>query len=140
MHEPIRMEVLLDRDDSRRRQLENDFIAKLVLARPDATIEMPLDAVSDRAEMMRDQDYGKITLEVGPAKRETRSTSRRELATLLFEAAGQGLPDWTSPPYPGYPVVIAGTRRSAVGAISYGLLPLGLAVLGLLLTPRRQRA
>jgi ABC-2 type transport system permease protein len=137
--EPIRVEVLLDRDDSRRRQLESDFISKLLLARPDAAIQMPLDAASDRAEMARDQDYGRIILQVGQATRETRSTSRRELATLLFEAAGQNLPDWTSPPYAGYPVVIDGSRRVLLGALSYLVLPFGLTIVGLLVAPRRKR-
>ena len=89
---PIRIEVLLDRDDSRRRQLEADFISKLLLARSDASIEMPLDAASDRAEAARDKDYGRIIVQVGQATRETRLTSRRELATLLFEAAGEAVP------------------------------------------------
>jgi hypothetical protein len=41
------LEVYLDRDDARRRQLETDTLAKLRIARPDLEVETPTDARSD---------------------------------------------------------------------------------------------
>ena len=134
---PIELDVRLDRDDSRRTQLERDTLAKLRLARPDIDIRMPLDETSDPTETQRDASYGMITVRVGGKTRETRSTSRRELTTLIFEAAGQQLPDWGKPDYPGYPVVITAGRRTLLGALVYGTLPLSFALIGLVLTQRR---
>jgi hypothetical protein len=41
------LEVYLDRDDARRRQLETDTLAKLRIARPDVEVRTPTDANSD---------------------------------------------------------------------------------------------
>ena len=78
-------------------------------------------------------------MRVGAEKRETRSTSRRELTTLIFEAAGRPLPSWEQPEYPGYPLVVEGARRSVVMACAYLAFPGLLALLGWLLcrAPKR---
>jgi len=135
--EPIAIDVFLDRDDSRRRQVESDALAKLVLARPDLTIRTPLDENSNVAEAGRSSQYGRLVVHVGSAVRETRSTSRRELTTLILEAAGRPLPDWRQLTYPGFPFVIDGARRRWLGWFAYICVPLGLAVLGFTLTRRR---
>jgi hypothetical protein len=134
---PIALEVFLDRDDSRRKQLESDALAKLVLARPDLAILTPLDGESDVTEGRRGSGYGRIVVRVGDALRETRSTSRRELTTLIFEAAERPLPEWTQPPYQGYPIVLAGGRRQVLVVLAYVGLPFAFAVLGFALTRRR---
>jgi hypothetical protein len=54
--------------------------------------------------------------------------------TLLFEAAGQPLPDWSQPDYPGYPLVVAGPRRTALVVLAYVGLPLMLLGAGWLVT------
>jgi len=77
-------------------------------------------------------------IRVGNESRETRSTSRREIVTLLFEAAGQPLPDWSQPSYPGYPLVLDGGRGILVRALAYGVVPGALLLLGLVLTRRRR--
>jgi hypothetical protein len=135
--QPISLEVFLDRDDSRRRQLENDALAKLVLARSDIAIRMPLDAAPEVIEAQRSSSYGRILIRVGDAVRQTRSTSRRELVTLIFEAAGQHLADWTQPAYPGFPTVLTGVKRRALGIFAYLVVPSSFAALGLALTHRR---
>lgn len=137
LQQPITIELFLDRDDSRRRQVETDVLAKLQLARPDATIRAPLDEDRTRATAQRDQDYGRIVLRVGEGSRETRSTSRREVTTLLFEAAGLPLPDWSQPLYAGHPAVIEAGRRTLVLLFSYVALPGALLGAGLLLTRKR---
>lgn len=137
LERPISMDVFLDRDDSRRRQIESDALAKLILARPDVAIRTPLDESANALEAQRDPDYGRIVVRVGDAVRETRSTSRRELITLIFEAAGKKLPDWAQSPYPGYPIVFGGMRRLLVGLLAYAGLPLAFAAIGLGLTHRR---
>jgi ABC-2 type transport system permease protein len=134
---PIVIELFLDRDDSRRRQVENDVLAKLQLARPDLVIRAPLDEDQTRAAAQRDQAYGRIVLRVGERLRETRSTSRREIITLLFDAAGLALPDWTQPRYAGYPAVIEGGKRKLLLFFAYLMLPGALLSTGLLLTRRR---
>lgn len=134
---PISIDVFLDRDDSRRRQLESDTLAKLVLARPDLVIRMPLDDIADVLEAERGDQYGRILVHVGKASRETRSTSRRELVSLLFEAASRPLPDWRQAAYPGFPTVIAGSERRSLGVFAYVVLPLGFAFAGFALTRRR---
>ncbi|MFZ5893653.1 MAG: hypothetical protein ACOY0T_21500 [Myxococcota bacterium] len=135
--DPIQLDVTLDRDDSRRRQLEADTLAKLRLARPDLQIFMPLDDARDVTEAARDPEYGRIRVQVGSESRETRSTSRRELVTLIFEASGRSLPAWEQPVYPGFPTVIEGAPRRNVLAFSYLGLPSGFLFLGWLLTRKR---
>jgi hypothetical protein len=135
--EPIALEVRLDRDDSRRRQLESDVASRLLLARPDAEIVFPLDGRTTATEGARDADYGRIVVRVGDRERETRSTSRRELVTLILEAAGAPAPSWTMPPYGGFPVVVDGGRRGAVLLAAYGGFPLALLATGLVLSRRR---
>ncbi|HEU5479936.1 MAG TPA: hypothetical protein VFU90_08900, partial [Candidatus Tumulicola sp.] len=137
IRQPLRLDVFLDRDDSRRTQLETDVIAKLYLARPDLVVRTPLDDRTLVAEGQRDADYGRIEVHVGDVTRETRSTSRRELTTLIFEAANMPAPDWSSPSYPGFPFVLEGTRRTLLALLAYLVLPLGLLGTGVLLTQRR---
>jgi hypothetical protein len=137
LRQPLTIDVFLDRDDSRRRQLESDVIAKLYLARPDLVVHMPLDGASDVTEGQRDGDYGKITIHAGTAMQETRSTSRRELVSLIFDAAGLPMPSWSQPPYPGYPFVADGRRRMVLAGLAYVVIPLALLVTGLALTRRR---
>lgn len=134
----ITIEIWMDRDDSRRRQLERDVLAKLRLARSDLEIVMPLDADGAAgAAPQRDDTYGRVVVRIADVSRETRSTSRREIVTLIFETAGGALPDWTQPTYPGYPFVVEGPRRSVVSAFAYGILPGGILLIGLALTRRR---
>ena len=137
LHQPIAIELYLDRDDSRRKQVESDVLAKLLLARPEIAIRTPLDEDRTRAEAQRDDAYGRIIVRVGSRSRETRSTSRREIVTLLFEAASLELPNWGQPLYPGYPAVIAGRNRALLLIFAYAALPLSLLALGFLLTRRR---
>ena len=137
LRQPLSIDVLLDRDDSRRAQLEADFLAKLYLARPDLVVHTPLDARAAVVEGWRDADYGQITVHVGESSRRTRSTSRRELTTLVFEAAGIPPPDWTAPIYPGFPVVVDGRGRTVLASLAYVVVPCGLLAVGLLLTRRR---
>jgi hypothetical protein len=116
---PIEIVVWLDREDGRRRQLERDTLTKVRLARPDVRISTPLDG-REAAPFAHDEDYGRIVIRVGDAARETRSTSRREIVTLLFEAAGKPLPDWSQVPYPGHP--FTGSNRTA-NLIAYFVIP-----------------
>ena len=134
---PIELDVYLNRDDSRRRQIESDALQKLVLARPDVEIRMPLDQQAQPTEAERDDGYGRVVLRAGGNARETRSTSRRELITLLFEAAGRPVPDWSQPSYPGFPVVIEGPRRGCLAALAYVVVPLVFLVTGWRLSQRR---
>jgi len=135
---PIIIDVFLDRDDSRRHQLESDALAKLLLARPDVAIRTPLDDAGDVVEAQRGSDYGRILVHVGGSVQQTRSTSRRELVTLIFEAAGKKLPEWAQSPYPGFPIVVGGMRRRLLGLLAYGGLPLTFVVIGLVLTRSRR--
>lgn len=116
---PIALEVYLDRDDARRRQLENDLITKLRLARPDVDVRTPIDDQAAPVASERDDTYGRIIIRVRDQTRVTFSTSRKEIVTLLFEAAGQPLPDWSPPEYPGYPIVIEGLRRTVAVVVAY---------------------
>jgi hypothetical protein len=129
-----RLEVYLDRDDARRRQFEIDTLAKLRIARPDLDVETPTDAHSDPGEAEREEGYGRIVVHAGGGTRETYSTSRREIVTLLFEAAGQSLPEWSQPEYPGYPLVVTGSQRTALVVLAYVGLPLVLLAAGWLVT------
>jgi ABC-type transport system involved in multi-copper enzyme maturation permease subunit len=136
---PIRIVVNLDREDSRRRQLESDTLAKLRLARPDVEVRFPPDERASPAELERDDGYGRIVISLGDRSKETTSTSRRELTSLIFELAGRSLPDWSAPEYSGYPLVVEGGRRSLVLAASYAALPVTFIVLGFVLTTGRRR-
>jgi ABC-type transport system involved in multi-copper enzyme maturation permease subunit len=135
--QPLRIDVFLDRDDSRRRQVEGDVLSKLSLARPDLVVRMPLDDASAVSEGTRGDNYGRIVITVGTATKITRSTSRREITTLIFEAAGLPLPEWSPPPYPGFPHVVEGARRTALIVFAYAVVPIALALFGFLLTRRR---
>lgn len=137
MHGPIELEVALDRDDSRRRQLESDVLEKLTLARSDIIVRMPLDETATATEAQRDVGYGRILIRAGGGTRETRSTSRREIVTLVFEAAGRTLPDWNQLPYPGFPVVFEGARRWLLLLLAYAAIPLAMLAIGLYLSQGR---
>lgn len=136
---PLSLTVWLDRDDARRRQLELDVLSKLRLSRPDIRVRFPLDERAVSTEAEREDGYGRIQLCAGARCQETYSASRKELITLLFEAAGRSLPDWTQPEYPGYPLVVEGRRRAVMIWLSYLFAPLVLATLGLWVTRRRRR-
>ena len=129
----------LDREDSRRRQLESDTLAKLRLARPDLKLRFPPDERSAPAALEHDDSYGRMTIALGGKTAETTSTSRREIVTLIFELAGRPLPDWSQPAYPGYPLVIEGRLRTTLLGISYLVLPALFLVTGVFLTYNRRR-
>ena len=133
----IELDVYLDRDDSRRRQAESDTFQKLMLARSDVAVRMPLDERSRPGEVEREDGYGRIFVRANGGSRETRSTSRRELTTLIFEAAGRSVPEWTQPSYPGFPAVVEGARRSWLVAFAYAGIPLAFLAIGLRLSDRR---
>src|SRR5262245_45512298 len=126
----LALEVYLDRDDARRRQFEADTLAKLRIARSDIDVTMPTDSRPDVGEAEREDGYGRIVVHAGGGTRETYSTSRREIVTLLFEAAGRSLPDWQQPEYPGHPLVVEGRRRTMLVVLAYVALPLGLIGVG----------
>jgi hypothetical protein len=133
---PIAIDVYLDRDDSRRHQLESDVLTKLILARPDVVVRTPLDS-STVTEAQRDADYGRLIVHAGEGERETRSTSRKEVVTLVFEAAGRPVPDWEQPAYPGFPIVLGGAARRSLVICAYLVVPVLLLVIGLYLSQRR---
>lgn len=135
--EPIVIDVLLDREDSRRRHLDRDAFAKLRLARPDVRITSPLDGRTP--DVVRDADYGKLVLHVGSRTGETPSSSRREIVVRIFEIAGRPLPDFEQRVYPGRPCAISDGGRTLLRVFAYGLLPGILLAVGLVLTRRRRR-
>ena len=130
----------LDREDSRRQQLERDTLAKLRLARRDLRVRFPPDERSAPSALGSGDRYGRLVIQVAGRSVETTSTSRREIVTLIFELAGKPLPDWTQPEYPGYPLVIEGARRTAVLAGSYFLLPIFFVLTGVAVTRPRRRS
>lgn len=130
MPEPIAIEVNMDREDSRRRQLERDALAKLRLARPDVVVDAP---------PTRPDAYGTIVLRVGGQSAETTSTSRKELVTRIFELAGRPVPDFAQVPYPGYPVAWAAARSRFVRVFAYGALPAIVLAIGAVVTRRPSR-
>ena len=139
---PGRLEIIanLDREDSRRHQLESDTLAKLRLARPDLRVRWPPDERSAPGAVEQGDGYGRITLRLGERSVDTTSTSRRELVTLIFQLAGRPLPDWSQPEYPGYPLIVEGARRSAVLVVCYAALPLSFLIIGAILTRTRRRS
>src|SRR5207244_4337533 len=118
--EPIRVDVWLDPEDSRRRELEADTLAKLELARGDVEITTPADTRAD---------YDKLVVHVGEATTTTRSTSRGEIVTLIFETAKRPMPPSRQPEYAGYPVVFEGAKRTWLGVLSYVILPGALFII-----------
>jgi hypothetical protein len=135
----ITVDIWLDRDDNRRTELERGPLAKLLLARPDVALHMPLDAESG-ALVSRDADYGRVVVHVGERARDTRSSSDEELVGVIFEAAGRAMPRWAEPPYPGYPFVAEGATRTALVVLAYLIVPLALVVFGLFITRSRRRS
>lgn len=136
---PISVTVYLDRDDARRRQMESDVLTKLRLARPEVTVVYPLDDAPSAVEAAHGEGYGRTIVRVGEGSKETFSASRKEIITVLFEAANQTLPDWSQPEYPGYPLMVEGRRRSATLLFSYALCPGLFLVFGWLLTRSTRR-
>jgi hypothetical protein len=131
---PIRLEVFYDRDDARRMQLERDVIAKLVLARPDVVVEMPLDDRPAAVLGEREEGYGRVVVHVGPAERETRSS---DLVAAIFDAVGQPMPDDHAPEYPGYPWVAEGAMRTGIVIAAYAAVPALFLALGMFLVKGR---
>lgn len=131
---PISITVFLDREDSRRQQLERDTLSKLRLARSDLEFVMPLDDKADASEAgLHDDRYGEIVVRVGDANRVTRSTSRREITSLIFDAAGLPVPDWSQEQYAGYPLVVGESRARIVRLVVYLIIPSLLLLVGWLL-------
>lgn len=126
----IIVDVYLDRDDARRQQLETDAINKLRLARSDLEVRTPLDEQPAPLAGEREEGYGRITLHVGDESRTTYSTSRKEIVTLLFEAAGRPVPDWTAAEYPGYPLVIERRGRMVMLFLAYAGFPAACVLVG----------
>lgn len=135
----ITLEIYLDRDDSRRRQMETDVLAKLRLARPDLRVLTPLDGRETPSEATRDEGYGRTVVHVSSRRGETFSASRREITTLIFETAGRPLPNWSQAAYPGYPLVPSPVARRRVGWFAYGWLPAAMLGFGLWITRTRRR-
>ncbi len=136
---PLIITANLDREDSRRRQLETDTLAKVRLARPDLRVRFPPDERSAPAALEGGDRYGRITIQLGARSSETTSTSRRELVTMIFELAGRPLPDWSQQDYRGYPLVIEGGRRTFVLVTCYIVLPVLFLAAGAVLTINRRK-
>jgi hypothetical protein len=66
-------------------------------------VSTPTDDRADFSETEHEEGYGRIVVHAGSRARETYSTSRREIVTLLLEAAGNPIPEWSDSQYPGYP-------------------------------------
>ena len=137
---PIELDVYLDREDSRRVQLERDVLRRLELCRPDAEIRFPIDEAVDPLLAVRDEDYGKLEIRVGGGATQTWSTSRKEVVERIFEAAGQKLGAWEYSSYPGYPRVVEGAERAMLGWLAYLALPLCCAAVGLWTMRRGRRS
>jgi ABC-type transport system involved in multi-copper enzyme maturation permease subunit len=129
----------LDREDSRRVQLESDTLAKLRLARPDLRVRWLPDERRAPSVDETGEGYGRLEISLGGRSVRTTSTSRRELVTLIFELAGRALPDWSQPEYPGYPLVTEGARRTLTLAACYVALPLLFLTIGVALARQRRR-
>lgn len=127
---PIAIEVWLDRDDGRRAHVESDALFRLRMAIPGLRVRFPLDRGEQLAAAIRDEDYGLTVVRVGETALSTRSTARRELSTLILEAADKPVPVWNEEPYPGYPLVISPAQRRAIMAGAYVVLPLLLGLIG----------
>lgn len=136
--EPLRLTVWFERDDARRTQLERDVLAKLRLARPDLETDAPLDDPARAPGLQHGDDYGWIEIRAGASMRRTRSTSRKEVTTLVFEVLGARLPSWPQSSYPGYPWVPSPSTRNALAFLAYGVLPFACVALGFVLTRRRR--
>jgi hypothetical protein len=132
----LAIDVRLDRRDSRRRQFEDDALAKVLLARPDTAVRAPFDTEAPGAG--EDARYGVIVVRVGNVTRETRSIAPREIVGALFEAASRPPPAWLSSPYAGHPAVIEGTARTALALCAYLILPGALLAVGIVLAQRRK--
>jgi ABC-type transport system involved in multi-copper enzyme maturation permease subunit len=139
MHEPLALEMYLDRDDARRRQIETDVISRLRIARPDLQVRAPNDERPALTEGERQEGYGRVVAHVGTAQRETYSSSPDEIVRLFFEAVGRPVPDLAQREYPGFPLVIDGARRTVVLVVAYFGLPLVLLIIGWLMTSRRRK-
>jgi hypothetical protein len=137
-HEPLRITVWLERDDARRTQLERDVLAKIVLARPDVEIRTPFDGAASAAGAQHGAAYGWLEIRSGTRSRRTRSTSRKEVTTLIFETLGEALPDWSQSAYPGFPWVPSASVRRALVVLAYGILPLACIALGIVFAHRRR--
>lgn len=137
---PIELDVYLDREDSRRVQLERDVLRRLQLARSDVEIRFPIDEADDPLVAVRDEDYGKIEIRVAGGSTRTWSTSRKEIVEQVFQAAGATLGAWEYSSYPGYPRVVEGGERRALALLSYLALPLGCAAVGLWTLRRSRRS
>lgn len=137
---PLAITANLDREDSRRRQLEGDTLAKVRLARPDLDVRFPPDERSAPSALETGDNYGTLVIRLAGRSTETRSTSRREIIALIFGLAGRPLPDWTQPDYSGYPLVVEGARRTVVLACSYCGFPMFFLLIGVAATRQRRRS
>ena len=138
---PATLEIAaeLDREDSRRRQLESDALAKLRLARPDLRVRLPPDERRTPSAIEASGGYGRLIVHLGERSVETTSTSRRELVTLIFELAGRPAARLdASPNIPATRWSSKATRRTVVLALQLRRRSACFLLIGVALTrPRR---
>jgi len=137
--EVVSVAVFFDKEDARRSLLVTDVLTPLRLARKDVRVSFPLDEGHGGIGAAHDEQYGKVRVCVGARCKDSYSTQRKEVMTVLFECAGRGLPAWRSTNYHGYPHVVEGRTRNVVLGVSYVGFPGLLGGAGMLLTRKRRR-
>jgi len=116
--------VRLSPDDSRRKEFDENVLAKLRRLVPHFMVRYEARQVVI-AGTQGDERYGLNTYDYAGRQTESRSTSPREILPILHELAGVKVSPVTVPDYPGHPLV---ANVHAWGWLFYVILPIGAAL------------
>ena len=120
MQQPLHITVYLAPEDPRFKDFERTALAKLRRTLPDLRVTYQDSGKAGLFGVSGDDAYGLIVYEYAGQREESRSTSEREILTILHGLAGQSVSPDQLPDYPGYPLVADASR---MGLIFYLVLP-----------------
>jgi hypothetical protein len=120
MQQPLQITIYLAPEDPRFKDFERTVLAKLRRTLPDLRVTYQDSGKTGLFGVSGDDTYGLIVYEYAGQRDESRSTSEREILTILHGLAGQSVTPDLLPDYPGYPLA-ADARH--LGFIFYLLLP-----------------
>jgi ABC-type transport system involved in multi-copper enzyme maturation permease subunit len=118
----IKVEINLEKTDSRFRDYENSFLKRLALVRDDVEITM---ATGDRLK----SNYGLFVYRVNEKAETTYSTSEEEIFGIIFDLAGITIgrtPERSH--YRGYPLVTTEQQQSAAIYAYFLVIPLVILI------------
>jgi hypothetical protein len=120
MKDPLNITIHLSPDDSRLREMETDFLAKLRRITPNVRVRYAEVPNVGPFGVQGEDRYGLITYEYRGRREESRSNSFHEILPILHNLAGTTVTPVETPAFVGYPLAADSTPAAWW---FYGILP-----------------